>query len=213
MEVNPYIEKLLKETQTPLRWVFTGASIISGALHTFGYRDFTELFRERVYWEMRRSRDQFLNSAFGSGMTAKAVLNDFSFRVAHFKPNVCFIMVGGNDARKNEPLDDYRNQLRTLCGKIRELEGYPVLITTIPTGEAIIADYVAAMREVAAEQQAGLLDFNASWPAGAKGVYLKSDPLHPNAEGHILLAHELFRYCGIWDPNSVMCRYDNGLQL
>ncbi|HEU5326569.1 MAG TPA: hypothetical protein VFU78_00670, partial [Thermomicrobiales bacterium] len=38
----------------PVRWVFAGDSITHGAAHTIGWRDYTELFGERVRWELRR---------------------------------------------------------------------------------------------------------------------------------------------------------------
>ena len=41
----------------PLRWVFAGDSITHGALHTMGWRDYTELFSERLRHELKRPRD------------------------------------------------------------------------------------------------------------------------------------------------------------
>lgn len=41
------VRPLLKADR-PLKWLFTGDSITHGALHTFGWRDYAELFAERV---------------------------------------------------------------------------------------------------------------------------------------------------------------------
>ena len=41
------IRRLLSR-DAPVKWLFTGDSITHGALHTIGWRDYTELFSERV---------------------------------------------------------------------------------------------------------------------------------------------------------------------
>ena len=38
----------------PVKWLFAGDSIAQGAQVTMGWRDYTELFSERVRWEMSR---------------------------------------------------------------------------------------------------------------------------------------------------------------
>lgn len=50
------IKKLLR-SDDPLTWVFYGDSITHGLSHTFGHRDYAELFAERVRYELGRAMD------------------------------------------------------------------------------------------------------------------------------------------------------------
>jgi lysophospholipase L1-like esterase len=61
------------------------------------------------------------------------------------------------------------------------------------------ADYVEAMRRVAAEAEVPLVDCNAhmeailsALPEEARYPYFYHDPWHPNGEGHRLYAEEIF---------------------
>ena len=56
----------------PLRWVFTGDSITHGAVHTYGWRDYTELFSERLRYEMGRRRDMVIKTGI-SGWTINRI--------------------------------------------------------------------------------------------------------------------------------------------
>ena len=48
------IEKIanLLSGKLPVRWIFTGDSITHGGLHLAGWRDYVQLFEERVRWEL-----------------------------------------------------------------------------------------------------------------------------------------------------------------
>ena len=56
------IHKLLSSPK-PLKWLFYGDSITHGAFHTFGARDYTELFSERIRGEMTRAQDIVIKTA------------------------------------------------------------------------------------------------------------------------------------------------------
>ena len=64
----------------PVKWLFYGDSITHGAYHTFGWRDYTQLFAERVRGEMGRNMDVVINTAI-SGNTTRQLLEGFSWRV------------------------------------------------------------------------------------------------------------------------------------
>ena len=49
--------KELLRGEYPVKWLFYGDSITHGALHTFGWRDYTELFAERLRFELGRTMD------------------------------------------------------------------------------------------------------------------------------------------------------------
>ena len=46
----------------PIIWVFIGASVTQGALHTYGWKSYVEHFQERIRTEMRRMTDIVINS-------------------------------------------------------------------------------------------------------------------------------------------------------
>lgn len=79
--------KAFLECSDPVKWLFYGDSITHGAVHTFGRRDYTEYFAERVRAEMGRRMDMILNTAI-SGNTTQDLLESFDWRVAHFRPDV-----------------------------------------------------------------------------------------------------------------------------
>ena len=77
------IKKLLKSEQ-PVKWIFEGDSITHGALHTFGWRDCTEHFTERIRFKLGRMRDIVIKSLI-SGHTTCDMLNDIDWRMKQFQ--------------------------------------------------------------------------------------------------------------------------------
>ena len=89
------IKKMLS-SEVPIRWVFSGDSITHGAFHTFGERDYTELFSERIRFDMHRSLDVIIKTAI-SGTDTSSPLNNFNTLIGQFTPHVVFLMFGMND--------------------------------------------------------------------------------------------------------------------
>jgi lysophospholipase L1-like esterase len=209
-EVRP-----LLKADRPIKWVFTGDSITHGALHTFGWRDYVELFAERVRFELGRGMDLILNSAI-SGHTTRELLADFDWRVGQFRPDVVLTMIGMNDCAEGRALslDEFRANLGELAGKIRSLGAIPVLQTTCPIlpGQApertpYFPAYMDAIREVAAADNLPLIDHERFWRSrAASHFYWMSDPFHPNECGHRAFAFCLYQALGIFDPASNSCR-------
>ncbi len=112
------------------RWLFYGDSITHGAKHTLGWRDFTEIFRERIVWEMQRGEDLVLNSAH-SGFTCEALLHDFDWRAKEFAPTVALVMIGTNDS-KRVTVDVFRSQLHELVDRFDAIHTLTVLQTPLP---------------------------------------------------------------------------------
>ena len=71
------IADLLRRDQ-PMKWLFAGDSITHGALHTLGWRDFTELFSERVRWELKRTRDFVIKTGISGWKITDGVVNSQS---------------------------------------------------------------------------------------------------------------------------------------
>lgn len=206
------IKLLLSET-SPIRWLFYGDSITHGAKHTCGKRDFSELFRERILWEMQRRNDLVLNSAY-SGFKTVDLLRDFDFRAAAFKPHVAFVMIGTNDSATEIDLAEYQKQLNELLDKFAAIDCQVVLQTPPPVLRNLdeqrvrVPEFAEAARQVAQKRNVPLIDHFKLWQECPAEFYLHADVLHPNALGHIKLAHDIFKAMDIFDiQSSWVCRF------
>ena len=205
------IKSLLQQDE-PLRWLFYGDSITHGAKHTCGRRDFSELFRERVLWEMSRRNDLVLNSAY-SGFKTADLLHDFAFRAAAFKPHAAFIMIGTNDSTTVEAAD-YQAQLNELLDKFSAIGCQAILQTPPPVLRDLdpqrtrVPEFARIIRQTACERNIPLIDHFKLWLECPAEFYLHADILHPNDKGHIKLAHDIFKALNIFDnKNSWVCRF------
>ncbi len=59
--------------------------------HTLGWRSYSELFGERIRWELKRMRDIVINTGV-SGDNTDGILADLDWRVLHLKPDVVSLM-------------------------------------------------------------------------------------------------------------------------
>lgn len=100
----------------------------------------------------------------------------------------------------------YAANLRRMLVAQRDLTSRVLWHTVTPVGGSqtsgqgtVYADYVDAMRSVAAEREVALEDCNASMgallvslPEAERDPYFYHDPWHPNGEGHRLYAEAIF---------------------
>jgi len=208
------VKQLLKSDE-PVKWLFYGDSITHGALHTFGKRDYTELFTERVRFELGRSRDVVIKTAI-SGNTTRPLLDDFDWRVAQFRPHVVFVMIGMNDCSESNPvtLAEFEKNLHTLTDRMEALDSRTVMQTTCPIlpgsapeREPHFDGYMDAVRRVAADRALPLIDHARFWAEHAdKHDYWMSNAFHPNEYGHMAFAELLYRELDVHDPDSHCCR-------
>lgn len=209
----------LLQSKRPIKWLFAGDSITHGAVHTYGARDYTELFSERLRTELGRPRDLVLKTAI-SGNTTQDLLADFDWRHGQFRPDVAFVMIGMNDCSttRNLSLDRFTTNLADLCARLGALPALVVLQTTCPILPGTAPDrephfprYMDAIRATAAKLKLPLIDHTRHWEdldrksPGAHYFWM-SNAFHPNAEGHRLFAELLYRALGIWDPAVPSCR-------
>ncbi|MCQ2396857.1 MAG: SGNH/GDSL hydrolase family protein [Lentisphaeria bacterium] len=209
------MERIKAILQNPqgIRWLFYGDSITHGAKHTEGFRDFSELFRERVLWEMLRQKDLVLNAAY-SGFTSTNLLEDFEWRAKAFMPTVAFVMIGTNDVARGIGLEQFEGQIEELTRKFQEIGTLPVLITPLPVLRNLdearkdVSLYAEVIRKVAKKHQLPLIDEFESWRNDPAEFYLYSDPVHPNAAGHRKIALDIFKALGIFETDSSwVCRF------
>lgn len=210
-----YLHNLL-EAQQPITWVFTGDSITEGAKWTGGSRTYSEIFSERIRWEMKRERDIVVNTAI-SGNTTDDILEDFNWRIGHLHPNVVSLMVGMNDSVRGPSGElAFKTNLRRMVDLIRATGAIPILQTTNWTLEdplrADLPAYNKIIRQVAASKLVVLVDNSQYWHTHRTSQNLGAwlgNPIHPNGLGHAEIAYRMFVTLGIYDPSSAMSKLAN----
>ena len=205
----------LAKRPDPVKWLFIGDSITHGALHTFGWRDYVELFAERVRFELGRGMDVVVNTAI-SGDSTRGLLATFDWRVKQFRPDAVFIMIGMNDCSTSRAigLTEFEENLTRLADGVLALGAVPALETSCPiraggdpSREPSFGACMEAVRRVAAARSLPLIDHERYWRERAvRTTYWMSDAIHPNEYGHRAFAECLFREMGIHDPASQTCR-------
>lgn len=206
------IKALLKDQSKPLTWVFTGDSITHGALHTFGWRTYTELFAERIRFELGRPRDIVINTGI-SGDRTGGLLKDFDWRVSRFQPHVASVMMGMNDCSAGPAgREAFRKNLDEIVDRLSMLPGcVPLLhtmnaITALDTGRQDLPAYVEIIRDVAARRHVPLIDHYTQWKQVNFNGWLNDATIHPNEYGHRVFANRIYTEFGIFDAKSPSCR-------
>lgn len=201
--------------QRPITWLFTGDSVTEGAKWVGARRSYSEIFSERVRWEMNRGRDVVVNTAI-SGNKTDNILSDFDWRVSHLHPDVISLMIGMNDCTRGQAGEQmFETNLRELISRIRGLGAIPILHTTNTTlpdaHRADLPAYNAIIKKVAASEKVILVDNRQYWQQNRTAANLSEwlgNPIHPNGIRHAEIAQEMFRAIGIYDLNSPMCNLD-----
>ncbi len=201
----------------PIKWLFYGDSITHGATHTFGCRDYVELFTERLRSELPFALDVVIKTAI-SGHTTRELLEQYDWRVGQFKPDVVLVMIGMNDcsAGKALPLSRFEANLAELARRLSDDGALAVLQTTCPVlpGAAVAADrepyldaYMDAVRRCARQHKLPLIDHADYWRKHPDSLYFwMSNAFHPNHFGHRAFAFKLFEDMGVFDPAARSCR-------
>ena len=210
------IERL--NSPEPVRIVFAGDSITHGALHTYGSRDYTELFSERLRYEMNRPRDIVIKTGI-SGWTTQAVRDDIEWNVLQFRPHIVSIMLGMNDAAKGrEAIGKFKDNYNFIIDEIEKLNSLVLLHTMNPIWESAKKDrgdlpfYVEAVREIASQRKLPVIDHYSYWQQKLAEDPRRSfgwmdDEIHPNSRGHCIFARMIFKNLKMWDMNkSKVCR-------
>lgn len=189
----------------PITWLFVGDSITHGCVHTDSARSYVEHFNEAVRREGNRKTDVLLNTAV-SGWTVGDLLKDFEHYAGRFRPDVCIVMFGTNDAQDGvEGVARYRAGLEEVVARLERDNARVVLqvpppIHAVESGRDEIERYREVVRDVAAERELLLVDHPSDWEElDADGGYehLLADHIHPGAEGHLRMAGLVLRTLGL----------------
>ena len=213
MSLQQLVDKI--KADKPLKWLFYGDSITHGLTNTFGYRDYTELFAERIRGELERTMDIVINSAI-SGNTTEDLLEGFDWRVKQFAPDVVFLMIGMNDCSDDETVtvEQFRDNLKELVEKFKSINALVVLQTTCPIlpgsapeRESFFPVYMEMIHEVAKEKDIPLIDHTKYWQDNIeKHYYWMANSIHPNQYGHRAFAKQIFKELAIFDADSSVCQ-------
>ncbi|MEI8078893.1 MAG: GDSL-type esterase/lipase family protein [bacterium] len=212
----PIVERLA--SGTPIKWLFAGDSITHGALHTWGWRDYTELFSERIRFEMRRIRDFVIKSAL-SGWNTQNLHEHLEWNIMQFKADVVSIMIGINDSQDGAGgVKNFYDHYNAILDQIMQNPTTLVMLhTTNPiwpqaVERASLPLYNDKIIQIARERKLPVIDHWAYWPQAIKEIDFRAiswmnDSLHPGVYGHRAMAHLLFRELGIWDNASYTSRF------
>ncbi len=201
--------------ERPLTWVFVGDSIMQAAKWTDGARGWVQLLEERVRWQLSRFEDVFVNNAV-SGTTVAELLPLYDHFVTRFAPDVVHVSYGTNESHVSRgpvPVGDYARDLSDVAERVLATGALLVLHTPIDNSEAVdhqclnVASYADAVRDLAAQEGAVLVDHDAVWRArwGAlPPIAWLGDRIHPNAAGHRAMADTTCDALGIgrWVPGQ-----------
>ena len=179
----------------PVTWVFAGDSIVQASRWTAGARGYVELFAERVRYDLGRTLDAVINTGV-SGWRARDLAANLERVVLRHRPDVTVLGVGTNDA-KDTSVEDYLALMESIISRVREAGSRVALQTPVPGPISAIPAFAEAVRGLAAEQGAALIDHHARWQQADPRWY--GDPTHPNAEGHRVMARTLFDALGVPD--------------
>ena len=202
----------------PWNWVFYGDSITHGAAHTHGWRSFPEIFHERVRWELKKSADIVINSAY-SGQTAFALSQKdyFESHVSRFAPDAVFLLIGTNDIVKTEGgADSFRTYLESIMEQIIALDAIPIVQNYPPIAQSDNPGYIKrfqqmplyneVIEETARKYDAVFVDHWSYWKSNCSDLdSWLGETIHPGARGHFEMAMAIFKVLGIYTDTSPCC--------
>ncbi|MFC7308111.1 SGNH/GDSL hydrolase family protein [Streptomyces monticola] len=196
---------MIRLTDKPMTWVLTGDSITQGVLHTHGARGWAEHLHERVRWQLGRLTDVVVNTGV-SGWSAGDVLGNHEWLIGRFQPDVLSVSLGTNDCLAGEAgLSAFHEAMRKIVQGVgagtQVVLHTPALVSfSGRERRAAMPAYCQAVREIAAETGALLVDHESHWLAQHETtdpIGWLDDPAHPNAVGQLEMAQQALRTMGL----------------
>ncbi len=180
------IAALLPKTSD--RWVFLGDSITDGNTYP--------LIIEQALKEAKKDRPSFFNAGIG-GDTSEGMLKRLDRDVFALHPTTVSISAGINDRM---PVGEYERNIRAIVAAVRSHKAEPILLTTTtvdrPTAEVLskLEGYNSVLRQIAEEEKLRLAEVQEKFK-GKSGLFVE-DGIHPNFEGHRLIARAVLDAVG-----------------
>jgi len=184
----------------PITVVCFGDSVTGLYYHTGGRRAYTDMVQLGLLQAYPNANVTAINAGI-SGNTTVNALDRIEKDVLAHKPDLVTIMFGLNDMTRVS-LEDYRANLKSIIAQCRGVGAEVMLCTpnnvrdTESRPTAKLLDYVAVVRELAAEEKTALADCYAAFEKvrdlhPLDWAYLMSDEIHPNMAGHKRIAETI----------------------
>jgi lysophospholipase L1-like esterase len=179
----------------PRRIVFLGDSITDG--HTY------PLLIRQALADSGGSPPICINAGIG-GDTAAGMRARLDRDVLAHRPDLVTLLVGTNDAHRGVSPEAYGADVAAICERLGA-EKVPIVLLTPPIAgpkaaetEGRIDTYVPVIRDLAERSGHPVADLNARMKAAraAGQDLLESDQIHPNYEGHRVIARVLLDALG-----------------
>ncbi len=196
----PKVAAMLNSSPKRARIVCFGDSVTGVYYHTGGRRAYTAMLKIALERAVAGASVSAINAGI-SGHTTRNALSRIDRDVLQYSPDLVTVMFGLNDLTR-VPLEEYRANLTKIIRRCRESGAEVLLCTpnsvtsTKSRPVAKLERYVAAMREVGTETQVPVVDcYRAYEDVRSKDPrewsLLMSDAIHPNMDGHRLIAEEI----------------------
>lgn len=182
-----------------LNIVFFGDSITSG----YGEKNnYVYLFRMRLKNTSAFDHTKVFNEGFPGERTADGLLRIDSDVISN-KPDLVYILFGGNDLKDRVPLSEFENNLRQMVKRIQDGAHSEIVLMTlpifdIPLTKNAIKQYNEVIRRVAKDMNIGCLDIYKTYDKqigwfGSASDYYQTDHIHPNQKGHQLIYQDIWQ--------------------
>ena len=201
----------------PMTWLFMGDSITHASGLTYGYDGIAQIFEKYVKGELGRKQDVVLNTAVANADTA-TTLAELDLRLTNYTPDVVSIMIGTNDcsSRVSITVEQFETNVRTILDTIEEKYPNAVILLRSMTPffndgnrEPYRQSYMDVISKLANEydtiyidQYTSLKEATSTYTWLARKMF--TDNLHPEANGHRVMAYMFMKACGLWTEDSAM---------
>ena len=193
---------LLSFSEKPVTIVCLGDSVTGVYYHTGGRRAYPEMLEIAIKRAVPKTNVTVINAGI-SGHTTQNGLERLDHDVLSKKPDLVTVSFGLNDMTRI-PEDQFRKNLETIVARCREIKAEVVLCTpnaVINTGgrpTEKLERYCDVIRATARDLKLSVCDqYRAGAAQRAKDAWAwrltLSDEIHPNMDGHKLMAEELCR--------------------
>jgi lysophospholipase L1-like esterase len=185
-----------------VRIVCFGDSVTGVYYHTGGRRAYTDMVAYAIQGAFPEARVEMVNAGISGNTTADALAR-LDRDVLSQRPHLVTVMFGLNDMVR-VPIDEFRGNLRKIIDRCHAAGAEVLLCTpngiidTRPRPVARLVEYCEAIRVVGAKESVPVCDCYAAYAAleardPRAWRLLLSDEIHPNMDGHKVLAEAIGR--------------------